>query len=390
MTAYHGLRAPVYGAKTAGYAVRGAGVLTVRLLRWWHWTEGWVLECSAGGRGRAGGASACDVGACTQGLKTRGQRGRILTVCTGIVLVGGVAMWHYAPHWSFAVLAFMVFALLVRHGKPEGKTIIAPAVIAAKYETPTHAIITQALDSLRIKAISDLVAAGVRLGFLDDPHQSGPGWVTNMDLPHGVTATQVLAKREQLASGLRRPLSAVWPTPVPHEHPGRIEIWIGYQDASKVKPPAWPLLRAGTASVFDPFPFGNDPRMRRVVWIASLLFEHNWLIGSAPGQGKTGAIRVLACVAALDPQCEMWMHELKGIGDLEQFAPVCHRYVSGLDDEAIAYAAESMALLRAELETRSTQMKKLPKEARPDGKITRDLAGKRSLAAVSAGQRVLR
>jgi DNA segregation ATPase FtsK/SpoIIIE, S-DNA-T family len=88
---------------------------------------------------------------------------------------------------------------------------------------------------------------------------------------------------------------------------------------------------------------------------------------------------VLACVTALDPLAEMWMHELKGIGDLEQFAPVSHRYVSGLDDEAVGYAAESLRLLRAELERRSAQMKKLPREARPDGKITRDLARRRSL-----------
>jgi S-DNA-T family DNA segregation ATPase FtsK/SpoIIIE len=36
-------------------------------------------------------------------------------------------------------------------------------------------------------------------------------------------------------------------------------------------------------------------------------------------------------------------------------------------------------LLRRELEARSAQLKKLPKEARPDGKVTRELAGKRSL-----------
>ena len=54
----------------------------------------------------------------------------------------------------------------------------------------------------------------------------------------------ILARREELASGLRRPLSATWPGGVPQEHPGRLELWVGLQDISKVKPPAWPLLKA--------------------------------------------------------------------------------------------------------------------------------------------------
>ena len=47
------------------------------------------------------------------------------------------------------------------------------------------------------------------------------------------------------------------------------------------------------------------------------LVYHNWLLGSIPRQGKTAAVRVLACGAALDPLAEMWVHELKGSGDLD-------------------------------------------------------------------------
>ena len=172
----------------------------------------------------------------------------------------------------------------------------------------------------------------------------------------------ILARRAQLASGLRRPLSATWPAPVPHEHEGRLELWVGFHDISKAKPPAWPLLRAGQTDVFASFPFGTDPRGRPV---AAQLFEHNWLIGAAPGQGKTAAVRVVACAAALDPLAELWTHELAGKGDLEPLARVSHRYCSGLDDEAIAYAAESMRMLRAELESRSRKLKAIPKESAP-------------------------
>ena len=69
----------------------------------------------------------------------------------------------------------------------------------------------------------------------------------------------VIDRREQLASGLRRPLGAVWPEPVTSEHAGRLELWVGRADISKAKPPPWPLAaRPAQADVFEPLPFGTD------------------------------------------------------------------------------------------------------------------------------------
>ena len=45
----------------------------------------------------------------------------------------------------------------------------------------------------------------------------------------------------------------------------------------------------------------------------------------------------------------MWIHELKGTGDLDPFEQVSHRFISGIDDESIAYAAESLKMLRREV-----------------------------------------
>ena len=186
----------------------------------------------------------------------------------------------------------------------------------------------------------------------------------------------ILARRAELASALRRPLSATWPAGVPQEHPGRLDLWVGLQDISRVKPPPWPLLKARQADVFGVVPFGTDPRLRPV---PVPLFEMNWLLGAAPGQGKTSAVRGLACAVALDVRAEMWIHEQAGKGDLEPLAQVCHRYCSGLDDESIAYAADSLRLLRAELDRRSGQLKKIPRERRPEGKITPEMALHRHL-----------
>jgi DNA segregation ATPase FtsK/SpoIIIE, S-DNA-T family len=145
-------------------------------------------------------------------------------------------------------------------------------------------------------------------------HEDGPGWRAEVDLPFGVTAEMVIERREQLASGLRRPLGAVWPEPISSEHAGRLELWVGRADVARARPAAWPLLRAGQCDVFQPVPFGADVRGRTV---KVPLIYHNWLIGAIPRQGKTAAVRVLACACALDPLCQMWVHELKGSGDLD-------------------------------------------------------------------------
>ena len=85
-------------------------------------------------------------------------------------------------------------------------------------------------------------------------------------------------------------------------------------------------------------------------------------------------MRDLGVDAALDVACDLWIHELAGKGDLAAFEQVAHRYCSGLDDESVEYAVRSATMLRTELKRRSDIFKKIPKERRPDGKLTRELA----------------
>jgi S-DNA-T family DNA segregation ATPase FtsK/SpoIIIE len=373
-TAYHGLRAPQYVLGALWCAVIGVTRLTHRLMRWWHWTEGWLLESQAVAAGRAGHADA--MRAHIEGKKTRAKRGRIILACliAGVILV--IAGLAHLPWQAWILIGAAAVIVLAMHGKPRGRPLVQPAIVPPQYAPPTPAIITRALGSLGIGGINEVLKDGRDLSFVTDVHRDGEGWGCDLDLPYGVTSRMILQRREQFASGLRRPLSATWPEPVSHEHEGRLRVWIGFNDISKVKPKPWPLMKAGEADIFASLPFGTDPRGRPV---SAPMFEVNWLIGAAPGQGKTAAVRVLACGAALDPVCDLWIHEHAGKGDLEPLAQVCHRYVSGLDDESIAYAAESLAMLRRELERRSTVFKKVPKEARPDGKLTRELASQRSL-----------
>lgn len=313
---------------------------------------------------------------------TRKVRGIILGGEVIALTVAIAILVHLHVWWSWLILGAVLLPVLAHYGRPADLRIIRTAIIPPDYSPPTHEIISRALGSLGIPEINKAlkpdsttgVPAGIR--YVSEVMRDGPGWGCHLDLPHGVTVSHILARREELASGLRRPLSATWPAGVPQEHPGRMELWVAFQDISKVRPAKCPLLKAASTDVFGVLPFGTDPR-GRIVGVP--VFEVNWLIGAAPGQGKTSAVRGLACGVALDVLADLWVHELAGKGDLEPLAKVCHRYCSGLDDESIRYAAESMRMLRGELDRRSASLKSVPKEARPEGKVTRDLAAQRHL-----------
>jgi DNA segregation ATPase FtsK/SpoIIIE, S-DNA-T family len=370
-TAWHGVRAPAYLVLTAWWALVGIIRTCGKLLAWWHVPDLARLERQAA----ADGLLSDHLRIHKAGKDTRTARGIILAVC-GTVLLGAVTALSRAPVWAWAAVAAVAVPLLARAGRPAHKPIISSATLPATVQAPSQDVITRALGSLGIAGIDRWLRDGRQLVFPSPVREDGPGWRAEVDLPYGVTAAMVTERREQLASGLRRPLGAVWPEPVTSEHAGRLELWVGRADVAKSRQGPWPLARGGQADIFAPVPFGTDVR-GRVVRVP--LAYHNWLLGAIPRQGKTAAVRVLACAAALDPLAEMWIHELKGSGDLDPLERVAHRFVSGVDDESIGYAAESLHLLRAEVMRRTERLKALDRDLCPDKRTTRAIAGKRSL-----------
>jgi S-DNA-T family DNA segregation ATPase FtsK/SpoIIIE len=370
--AYHGVRLPAYAVLTAGWALVGVARTAGKLLAWWHVPELTQLER----RAAADGLLSDHLRIHKAGKDTRTARGIILAVCAVPVLAGLLALYAYGAWWIWALLALVAVPLLARAGRPAHKPIVAPAVLPAVIQAPDQDVITRALGSLGIAGIDRWLRDGRPLNFPAPVREDGPGWRAEVDLPYGVTAAMVTERREQLASGLRRPLGAVWPEPVTSEHAGRLELWVGRADVAKAKQGPWPLARGGQADVFTPVPFGTDVRGRTV---KVPLVYHNWLVGAIPRQGKTAAVRVLACAAALDPLCELWVHELKGSGDLDPLERVSHRFVSGVDDESIGYAAESLHQLRAEIMRRTERLKALDRDLCPDKRTTRQIAARRSL-----------
>ncbi|MFE7174241.1 FtsK/SpoIIIE domain-containing protein [Streptomyces sp. NPDC057616] len=372
--AFHAVRVPfLYVPKLVWRSPRGALNLLGKVGRWTVDAEGERLRQYTATNEQV-----------DEYLKLSRQRDRRVRLRTILTVLGGLAALGIGLFLVFGaqpmtqVLAAMLAVLgCGLAGAPADAPLATRAVIKTEVQKLTSDIVVKAMASIGIGQIASAVAKGLDgIRFVAPITREGPGWRADIDLPLGVTVADVADRRARLASGLRRPLGCVWPDADPNEHEGRLILWVGDRDLSKTGIVKWQLANARRHDIFKRNPFGIDPRGRAQ---SVPMIQHNILIGSLPGQGKTASVRVLACGAALDPSVELWLHENKGTGDLDSLECVSHRFVSGIDDDSIKYAADSLKLLRAEVMRRAAAIKKLPRDLCPDKRITRQIADKRSL-----------
>ncbi len=372
--AYHATRSPKYAGRLVVRTPRGAGRVLRGLVRWLLDLEGEPV--------RAAVVRREDAEAYRHLSRQRDRRVRwraLVTTALLVALLVALAVVALAPPLlRWAAMAALVGVLGVLGAPADRPRLLDTAVVIAQAPRLTSEMVSRALSVLGVAGITQALAKDPRgaITFPSPITRDGPGWRADIDLPPGVTVGDVVDRRDRLASGLRRPLGCVWPEGDPGVHEGRLILWVGDRDLSKAGPLRWKLARSGTHDLFTPVPFGADPRGRPV---AVPLVQHNVLIGSLPGQGKTSAVRVLACGAALDPTAQLWLHELKGSGDLDPLERIAHRYVSGIDDDSIAYAADSLSLLKTEVMRRTGALKQLPRQLCPDRRVTRAIADRRQL-----------
>jgi S-DNA-T family DNA segregation ATPase FtsK/SpoIIIE len=371
VSAFHAVRTPAYLARTVAHSPRGAGRV---LYAAWHWgfdREAHPLRVHAvQSRDRQGYAALARI-------RKERVRNRLagLAAIAAAVIVAAAIVALLVPGGRWLVLAAAVLGLGYA-GRPLGRPYIAPAVVSPKAERLTPDIIVRALGALSLSGIDRVLRDGREITFVSPVVRDGPGWRVEIDLPYGVTAADVVERRDRLASGLRRPLGCVWPDPADDEHAGRLVLYVGDEPLSKARQPAYPLAKAGKADLFAPVPFGTDQRGRLVT--ITLMFA-NLLIGSVPRMGKTVAMLVVLLACALDPRAELRIWELKGTGDLDPLAPVAHRFGSGADEPNIAAALADLRDVHSELERRAAVIRSLPSDICPHKKVTPELAGKRSL-----------
>ncbi|TKG66194.1 FtsK/SpoIIIE domain-containing protein [Prauserella endophytica] len=364
--AYHLVRVPLYAAKLVAWSPVGLVKILVAGGRWVLDTESHQVRLDAVRRSDADTYMRLD----RQHGEHVKHRAIVAALVVALVTVGGVLVVLLGPGWVTALMTAGTVTALGVLGAPKDRPVTGHAVVVERYERLTSEQVERALSSLGIAAMT---AKGARITFPAPIQRHGPGWRAEVDLPYGVTASDVIERRDRLSAGLRRPLGAVWPEPVSDAHAGRLVIWCGDVDMAKAKPTPWPLLKTGKPhSIFTALPFGTDQRGRPVG--VDLMYS-NVLIGALPGAGKTFALRVLVLGAAMDPLCQLRIYELKGSGDLDPLEAVAHHFGSGADDETAAECVASMREVYAELETRAATLKKLAKAGRaPENKVTPRLA----------------
>ncbi|WP_244893983.1 cell division protein FtsK [Planobispora rosea] len=372
LSGYQLARTPLYATRLTLRAPRGLARLVYGMVRWTFDLEGEPVRMAT--------VVKADPESYLKLSRQRDSRVRLRVWVTGAALVTLliaaliVSSAPTAAQWTALAAAIAVLGVV---GRPADRPLIDRAVLPTRVEKLTSDIVIRALSALSIAGITQALAKNPTdaIRFVAPITRDGPGWRADIDLPYGVTVGHIMDKRKELSGALRRPLGCIWPEGDSSVHEGRLILWVGDKDLSKTIVTS-PLLKAASHDVFKGIPFGNDPRGRL---ITVPFIENNMLIGSQPGQGKTASVRELAAGIVLDPSAEAWFHELKGSGDLDPYEKVCHRYVSGIDDESIGYAAASLALLKQEVMRRAGALKKLPPDLCPDRKVTRAIADRCSL-----------
>ena len=370
---YHTVRAPWYAGKLAGRSPRGLGRILRKVFAYVADREGHPIRRDAVDRLDAGlwlklhekhvarvRARALGSGLAVLALGALGYLG--LSALTGpedgLLIAAGIA-----------VLGFL--------GAPADAPLTSRAVVKPQYLKLTSDVVLRALGALGIPEVRQAVERGGRgLSFVTPITQDGPGWRAEVDLPFGVTAVDVMEKRAELASGLRRPLGCVWPEPVHDEHSGRLVIWVGREEMRQAKRQPWPLATGKPFDLFKPVPFATDQRGRLVT---VPLVENNVLIGALPGGGKSFSAQPLIYAAGLDPKAKVWSANLKGDGFHKNTAQFAERYIDGIDDDAVLAVLEMLRDLKTETLRRAKVFKSLPPSINPDGKINPQIAGKSSL-----------
>jgi S-DNA-T family DNA segregation ATPase FtsK/SpoIIIE len=279
-------------------------------------------------------------------------------------------LWLPWPSWLLLAGAIVWWGY---RGRPlDGKPFLQPAAAPTGDIKLTGDIVLRALCSLGIGKMTK--PEDIELLYGVKPTRAG--YHIDLTLPYGVTAGEVMEKREKLSSGLQRSLGTVWPSVGPR-HAGHLQLFISHEDMSTAKQKPWPLLKSGGVNLFRPVPMFTD---QKGDWVdMPPLATTCGLVGAVPRMGKTYFQRELSLVCGLDVRCEEYIFELKGTGDLSCAKLYAHYYSDSDEEEDIAEHLEVMRKLVEERRRRAKVIRSLPNDECPRSEVTDELASRRDL-----------
>ena len=234
VVAFHAVRTPLYGLKLALRAPVGAFRLVGSVMRWWWDLDGEQVRLATV-------TPKPDPETYLRLARHRDARvrGRTILLVIGLVAaaVAGVWAWLAAPVWSRWPALAVFIAVLGLAGAPADRPLIGPG----GGPHPGAAADRRGGDprARRRSASPRSTRRWPRAGTgSPSPRRSpatAPAGGPRSTCRYGVTVTDIMERRDRLASGLRRPLGCVWPEPAHDAHAGRLVLWVGDQDMSKAK-----------------------------------------------------------------------------------------------------------------------------------------------------------
>jgi hypothetical protein len=116
----------------------------------------------------------------------------------------------------------------------------------------------------------------------------------------------------------------------------------------QAKAKAWPLVKSETVSIREPIPFGVN---RDGATASLFLSERHMLLGGISGAGKSCAVALVLCAAALDPNVDLYLIDPKA-ADMAMFRDRATRYCQN-DPRAWL---ECLRTVRGEIGTRQQML----------------------------------
>lgn len=278
----------------------------------------------------------------------------------GIALdVAGAIIW-----WAVAGALCLAIPVLLVAGYREGERRGRPIMWLLPPEerdqgdteiTPSKVVI--ALRDLGIVALRNAIreADDGSAQMLSHITNAGCGDEVDVLLCRGVEVADLKKRRAKLAGGLDRHPHELFITVSPTPRTAR--LWI-----------AWP---GALDESVEPSPLVLDPSHRadlqngRCPWGVNLrgdavgvsLYQRHLTIMGLSNQGKTAALRTLALWAALDPNVDLHIADLKGVGDWAMFDGLAVDLIQGPTDAHVVEATEMLERAVAEMEKRMAEGK---------------------------------
>jgi DNA segregation ATPase FtsK/SpoIIIE, S-DNA-T family len=373
--AFHAVRTPVYTLIVSWWMLRGATRAIAAGLGWVRGTTEYGVVITEARQGKHWDLLLDLVTERRALSRMRITVALWLTVALGAGLGAGLlTLGHSFAYWMLIALGLGAIGL----GRPRPGPLLPPGPVLPVALELSPDMLTNALRAaglVKPDATPQLVTPVLR---------DGNGWALTLDLPRGggKTAADVIAKRDTVAAELGVDEIQVIMSRVRAAaggHAGRLSIWVADDDPYLGAPNPSPLAGLESFCVWEPIPFGQDARGRRIP--LSLMWQ-SMFFGGLPRRGKTFAQRLPSAAGVLDPYVRHYVADGKGGADWRPMRAIAHRLVIGAEDEAIQQFLAMLDELITEMGKRFTILGTLPTSICPEGKLTPEISRRYHLPVI--------